>query len=177
MLAALLVFLAPARTRKAKEVLTLAFTFLNLLVAVSFFKTDAVFSLPWAKFGMEFSLRLYQFSAFLLCATAGFAFLITLYCLSFMQGRPNTKQFYGYLLISLSFANGALLANNLIVLLFFWEGLLLTLFGMIAIGHKGAFKTATKAFVIVGISDLCLMAGIALTARLAGTLTISDIHL
>ena len=60
-------------------------------------------------------------------------------------------------------------------MLFFWEGLLLTLFGLIAMGGKEAFKTATKAFIIVGISDLCLMTGIGITGYLTGTLTISRI--
>ena len=71
---------------------------------------------------------------------------------------------------------GPFLADNLVLMLFFWEGLLLTLFGLIAIGGKEAFKTATKAFIIVGISDLCLMVGIGLTGYLAKTLTISQIN-
>jgi NADH-quinone oxidoreductase subunit L len=74
-------------------------------------------------------------------------------------------------------ANGAVLADNLILLLFFWEGLLLTQFGMIAIGGRDAFRAATKAFIIIGITDLCLMIGIALTGHLAGTMTMSKIHL
>ena len=44
-------------------------------------------------------------------------------------------------------------------------------------GGKKAFRTATKAFVIIAISDLCLMAGIALTGYLAKTLVISEINL
>ena len=40
----------------------------------------------------------------------------------------------------LGFVNGAVLADNLVVLLFFWEGLLLTLFGMIAIGRPGRLE-------------------------------------
>ncbi len=175
-IAAAAVFVVPKKIRWAKETIAIIFTFANLLLAASLFKTEYALAFPWARFGIEFSLRLYHFSAFLLLAAAGFGFLITLYSLAFMHEKRNTNQFYAYLLLSLSFVNGALLANNLIVLLFFWEGLLLTLFGMIAIGHKGAFKTATKAFVIVGISDLCMMLGIALTAHLARTLTISDIH-
>ena len=72
--------------------------------------------------------------------------------------------------------NGAVLADNLVLMLFFWEGLLGTLFGLIAIGGKESFKTATKAFIIVGISDLCFMVGIGLTGYLAKTLTISQIN-
>ncbi len=54
----------------------------------------------------------------------------------------------------------------------------MTVFGMIAIGGgQNAFKTAIKAFIIVGISDLCMMIGIGLTGHLAGTMTISQISL
>ena len=80
-------------------------------------------------------------------------------------------------MITLGMVNGAVLADHLIVLLFFWEGLLLTLFGMIAIGSPGAFKTAFKAFVIVGVTDVCMMLGIALAGKAAGTLVMSKIHL
>ena len=73
--------------------------------------------------------------------------------------------------------NGAVIANNLIVMLFFWAGLLVTLFAMIIIGNKDAFKTAVKAVVLVGVSDLCLMIGIGLTSHLSGTLTMSSIKL
>ena len=51
--------------------------------------------------------------------------------------RSLNNQFYAYLLLSLALANGAVLADNLVLMLFFWEGLLLTLFGMIIIGHRG----------------------------------------
>jgi NADH-quinone oxidoreductase subunit L len=94
-----------------------------------------------------------------------------------MRNKPHLNQFYCYLLITVAMANGAVLADNLVLMLFFWEGLLLTLFGMIAIGGKEAFKTAIKAFIIVGISDLCMMIGIGLTGYLAGTMTLSRIHL
>ncbi len=73
--------------------------------------------------------------------------------------------------------NGAVLANNLVVLLFFWEGILATLFAMILLGREGAYKTSVKAVVLVGLSDLCMMLGIGLTAHLAGTLAMDQIHL
>jgi len=62
-------------------------------------------------------------------------------------------------------------------MLFFWEGTLLTLYGLIAIGGKDAFRTAIKAFIICGITDLCMMLGIGLTGYLAGTMNISAISL
>lgn len=121
--------------------------------------------------------RLDHFSLFIFAAITGFTVLATLYSLVFMKGKENVWQFYSYVLLTFILASGAVLANNLILFLFFWEGLLLTLFGLIFIGRKEAYKTAIKAVVIVGISDLCLLFGIVLTAYLAGTFTLSNISL
>lgn len=161
-----------------REVVTLLAAAANLFIAASLFKSGpATYNLGWQFFGIEFSLRLYHFSAFILLAIALFGFLTALYCAVFMRGKKYLSQFYACLLVTLALAGGAVLADNLVLLLFFWEGLLLTLLVMIAIGRQGAFKTAIKAFIIVGIADLCLMAGIAFLGRLAGTLAISKISL
>lgn len=176
-IAAILVLLAPKGQGKIKGFLALAATFINMALAIFLYSKNATYTIPWAGFGMDFSLRLYHFSGFIIAAAAVFGFLIALYSTIFMKGKNSYTQFYAYLLISLSFVNGAVLADNLVLMLFFWEGLLLTMFGMIAIGRREAFGTATKAFTIVGMSDLCMMVGIALTAYLAGTLTISKINL
>ncbi|MCX5681372.1 MAG: NADH-quinone oxidoreductase subunit L, partial [Candidatus Omnitrophica bacterium] len=173
----LLAFIMPQAWRGAKEGMTLLATLLNLALAVFLFKQNLTLSLPWAGFGMDFALRLYHFSAFIILATAGFGILIALYSCAFMREKKYVNQFYSYFLISIAFVNGAVLADNLVMMLFFWGGLLLTLFGMIAIGRKEAFKSAIKAFIIVGIADVCLMIGIALTGHLANTLVISKINL
>jgi len=165
------------RFRLIIEAVALCATLANLLIAIALFKSNLSFSVPWAGLGLDFSLRIYHFSAFIILSAAVFAFLITLYSIVFMRDKPCLNQFYGYFLITLGLASGAVLADNLVIMLFFWEGLLLTLFGMIAIGNKNAFKTATKAFIIVGIADLCFMLGIGLTGHLAGTLAMSQINL
>jgi len=177
LVAGILVFVALKKFRIFGEAILLATTFVGLLAAIGLFKSKLIFSLPWVGFGLEFSLRLYHFSAFILLAVAGFAFLLALYSLVFMRDKPAANQFYLYFLLTVAFTNGAVLADNLVLLLFFWEGLLLTLFGMIYVGHPEAFKTATKAFIIVGITDLCMMLGVILTGYLAKTLTMSQIHI
>ncbi|HAZ18969.1 MAG TPA: proton-conducting membrane transporter, partial [Clostridiales bacterium] len=65
-----------------------------------------------------------------------------------------------YLYISLGMINGALMADHLGILLFFWEGLLCTLFGMLLIGNRDHPKAAMKALTISGLADLLLMLGI-----------------
>ncbi|MCX7006085.1 MAG: proton-conducting transporter membrane subunit [Kiritimatiellaeota bacterium] len=150
----------------------------NLVVAIKLFMAPAhAVHIPWTSWGLDFTLRLYPFSAFIVLAAAGFALAITLYSLPFMAKREHSGLFYFQLLLSVAFANGAALADNLILLLFFWEGLLITLYGLIAIGRPGAWKSAMKALVLVGVSDVCMMFGIALAGHYAGTMQISKMHL
>lgn len=150
-----------------RSFLTLAATAANLALAIWAFGREATVNAPWVGPAMEFSLRLYHFSGFILLAAAGFSLLVVLYATAFMKNHPRSNQFMAYLLFSMTLVNGATLADNLVVMLFFWEGLLATLLGLIAIGREGAFRTATKAFILVGVSDVCMMAGIAITGYLA----------
>ncbi|MGA2775250.1 MAG: proton-conducting transporter membrane subunit [Candidatus Omnitrophota bacterium] len=175
--AALTVIFLPKNSRSFQGSLTFVAAAFNFVLTAKLFNKELLFNLPWLGKGMDFSLRLYQFSGFIMLSAGFFALLISLYSLSFLRDKNYAKHFYAYFLVTLAFVNGALLSDNLILLLFFWEGLLLTLFGMIAITKPESFKTATKAFIIVGITDLCLMSGIALAWFLSGTLTISKIHL
>lgn len=177
LVAGLLVLITPKHWRGVKEAIVLAATLIALIIGVMLFNREIMVNLPWAGFGLDLSFRLYHFSAFILLSVAAFGVLIALYSTVFMADRPFAEQFFAYLLFTIALANGTLLANNLILFLFFWEGLLLTMFGMIIIGRPGAFKTAIKAFVIIGITDLCLLFGIALTGLLAGTFTMSQINL
>ena len=176
-IAGLLIFAMPKSIRKATGFFSLLITLADLVFAILLFKKDIMYSIPWAGFGIEFSLRLDNFSSFIILAIGVFCFLITLYSVTFMKNKNNSSQFFAYLLISLAMTNGAVIANNLVVMLFFWEGLLVTIFAMIAIGNKAAFKTAVKALVLVGVSDLCLMVGIGLTGHLSGTLMMSSVNL
>jgi len=173
------VFFLPKNTRNLQNCcrgIALLAPAINFLIAVFLFNREISYRIPWAGFGMDFAVRLDHFSGFIILAAAFFSLLVAVYSLKFLKDNIS-NYFYAYLLATLSLVNAAALADNLVMLLFFWEGLLLTLFGMINLGGRPAFKTATKAFVIAAISDLCLMAGIALTGYLAKTLVISEINL
>lgn len=174
---AALIFAFPKRMRGLAEQIAVLATLVNLVITITLFKNNLAFSFPWLGENIEFSLRLYNFSAFIILAVAGFSFLVSLYSTTALRNKNYANHFFAYLLISLAFVNGAVLANNLLLMLFFWEGLLVTIFTIIAIGNKQAFKSATKALIIIGVTDLCMMLGIALTGNLANTLTISKINL
>jgi NADH-quinone oxidoreductase subunit L len=177
LLTGIVMFFIPEGLRRIKESLAVFSTFIGLILSIYLFKFSFIYKIPWISQGMDFSLRLYHFSAFMILATWVFAFLICLYSTVFMRGKNFLNQFYAYFLIIVAFANGAFLANNLLLLLFFWEGILGLLFCMIAIGGKEAYKAATKAFIISGIGDLCMMLGIVLVGHISGTLVISNINL
>ena len=167
----------PRRMRAASRIFALAASVLDLLLAGVLLGKNFSFAVPWLGQGLDFSLRLDLFSGSIVFAAAFLAFLTVLYSVSFMRDRESPAQFYAYLLFSLALVNGALLADNLVLLLFFWEALLLVLFGFIRIGHAQSWRTAIKAFIITGVADLCMMIGIVIAARLSGTLAISKILL
>jgi NADH:ubiquinone oxidoreductase subunit 5 (subunit L)/multisubunit Na+/H+ antiporter MnhA subunit len=180
-----LVFLGEARGVLAKEGSRLMVACVALLAFLSL-AASAVINLPLnyllhafghAELGLGILFRLDHFSVFIAGAILAFAALVAIYSLVFMKGKESAGQFWLYLLLTVVMSVGAVLANNLILFLFCWEGLLLTQFGLIAIGGRDSFKTAVKAFVIVGVTDLCLMAGLAMTGFLAGTFVMSEISL
>jgi formate hydrogenlyase subunit 3/multisubunit Na+/H+ antiporter MnhD subunit len=173
----LLCLVVPDRVRLGKEALAALAAGANLALAIFLYGQRAELSYPWAPaWGLDFSFRLYQFSGFILLAAAGFGLLIALYSFSFMKGKKRRNQYYAYLLITLAQVNGAVLADNLAVMLVFWESLLLTLFGFIAIGRDGSIRTAVKAFVIAGVTDLCMMLGIAILWGTTKSLAMSTMH-
>jgi formate hydrogenlyase subunit 3/multisubunit Na+/H+ antiporter MnhD subunit len=149
----------------------------QVALAVFLFPRDASWSLPWLGFGIDLALKLSRMSAFILLAIAGFSLLVSLYATVSLGPSVKARQFFAWLLITVSLASGAALADNLVLLLVFWEGLLLTLFGMIATGAARPYGTAVKAFIIVGATDLAMMLGVMLTAKASGSLSMSAIHL
>ena len=176
-LAALVTLAIPRSGRLVRDTFVLLAALLNLVIAMRLFGREATFAADWGGYGMDFTLRLYAFSGFILLAAAGFGLLTGLYGVPFLKEHRHAGQYHAYFLLTLAFSNGAALADNLVAFLFFWEGLLGMLFGMIVIGRPGAIKTAVKAFVIVGVTDLCLMLGICLASWQAGTWSMSQMHL
>jgi len=170
---AIAILCVPVRIKLLRETLSVAGMAANLAIAIVLSGKEITLSLPWAVGSFDLSLRLYSFNSFIMIAAAALGFLITLYSASSMYNKSYSRLFHAYILLSFGLVNGALLSNNLIAMLFFWEGLLLTLFAMIAVGNKNAFRTATKAFLIVGVCDLFMMIGMALVGNIAGTFIIS----
>ena len=176
LLAAVLLAL-PSRVRLVREVLAVAGSAGLLGLAFALFAGgDLSLSLPWLGMGIDFDLRLYQFSKFILLALGGFLFLIALFSTSKMKSDPKAREYYGYVFLAAAMANGAVLADNFVPLVFFWEGLLVTIYGLITIGRKATSNpTAVKAFVISGFCDFCMILGIGILWTITGTLKMSAV--
>lgn len=150
---------------------------LNFGLVAATFGQESTVDLPWFGSAFDLSLRVYHTSSVVTSAAGFFGLLVTLFSLEAMKGHRGERLHYALMLLTLGLVNGAVFANSLFVLLFFWEALLATTYGMIAIGSENAYRTATKAFIIQGIGDLCFMMGIALVWMQTKTLILTSIHL
>jgi NADH-quinone oxidoreductase subunit L len=175
-LAAVLLLL-PRTLRLLRDVLAVAGAAALVYAAFALFAVkDLRYTVSWLGQGIDFDLRLYHFSSFILIALAGFLVLIALYTTVKMKDAPRGREFMAYIFLTAAFANGAALANNFVPLVFFWEGLLVTLYGLITIGGRPTSgRTAVKALLISGFCDFCLILGIGLLWSVSGTATMSEI--
>jgi formate hydrogenlyase subunit 3/multisubunit Na+/H+ antiporter MnhD subunit len=153
-----------------------------LLRAIALFGAgDIAYAVPLFKLGgslpFDFTLRLYSFSAFVLLFMAIFAVLSILYSLGYLWGKDKSSAYYSFVLWSLGAAAGVVLADNLLILLMFWELLTVFLFFLANMGGKGHEKSAAKAFTILGFSDAAMLLGVILVWVQAGTLTISELSI
>ncbi|PIU18833.1 MAG: proton-conducting membrane transporter, partial [Elusimicrobia bacterium CG08_land_8_20_14_0_20_59_10] len=183
-LASALVLLVPAgRTRYFKEALSTLASAVTLLVAAAIFITrPEALSLPWLNEAVLFTLKADGLSAFVLLAVALASTAVSLYSFSYPKlsvgsGENSPKWFFFNLLMTQAFAAGAVLADNMVAMLFFWEGLLVFLYTFIALSQNthAARRTAMKAFLINAATDLCLLTGITITGYIAGTMSMAEI--
>ncbi len=116
------------KTRWITSLVAVAATAVEVALAVILFPADQSLTIPWLGFGIELSLKLSRMSAFFLLAIAGFAFLVVpVRKLVHEPARPPARSFFAWMLFTVALASGAVLADNLVLLLVFWGGLLLTL--------------------------------------------------
>jgi formate hydrogenlyase subunit 3/multisubunit Na+/H+ antiporter MnhD subunit len=122
----------------------------------------------FAAAGVPVGFRLDSLSGFIILFVALFAVLVLIFSFRYMRGRQETRGYFFFVMLGLSCSVGVLLAANLVVMVFFWGLLLIVLYGLLAAGKEGSDKVATKALVIVGLSDFLMLLGIVLVATRYG---------
>ncbi|MEI1279708.1 NADH-quinone oxidoreductase subunit L [Leptospira venezuelensis] len=130
-------------------------------------------------FKADLAYQVDQLSLFMALIITGIGSLIHLYSIGYMKGNPSIGRFFSYLNLFVFFMLHLVLAENLVVLFFGWEGVGLCSYLLIGFDtHKeNAAQASIKAFVTNRIADLAMIGGIALTYWLAGSvsfITISE---
>ena len=106
-----------------------------------------------------------------------FGFLFALYSLSYITKEKAIKSYYSYYIITLGSAFGAALSDNLIIFIFFWGILGLTLYKLIKGYDDESTSAAKKTFILIGASDSILIFGIGILWQLTGSFNISEINI
>jgi len=119
--------------------------------------------LPWL------SLRLDALSGFILLGVAVFGLLISIFSIGFLKGRDCHRRYFTWFLWTLGVSCGAVLANELLLLLVCWGFLGLALYMMIGIAGPDAAGAARKSLMVIGGSDALLLFGIVLYWQITGS--------
>ncbi|HOK80845.1 MAG TPA: proton-conducting transporter membrane subunit [bacterium] len=162
-------FCIPDSLRKLRNAIALLSGIVLIWIASLIYRAgDITYISPWFISTINFSLKSAALGKFIMLWISIFSFLITLYVTEKMTSE-RLREFTAYLLITTGLACGAVLANSFVLLLFFWEGLLVTLYLFILLGGEHSFRTALKAFVLVGLCDFCLILGTAIYWKITGS--------
>jgi len=167
--------LIPEKVRGVREALSLAATIACFIMSILIFAgRELVFVRDWIpQLGINFSLRAYPLSSFILIFIYLFGLLTSFYSLRFMWGKKRLREYYAYILFTVGASAGAVLSNNLIIFLIFWGVTLLMLYGLLSFGKS---KVAAKGLYTIGVSDFCLLLGIVFIWQITGTFNMSNIY-
>lgn len=160
-----------------RTLVTAAAGIINLIFgcALYFAKSQITDTVKMTGFGLDIEILTDEFSSLFIFLTAAAFSVIGIYCSAWLNGKKYAGLFMFYLFISLAMINGAFMCDSLGAMLFFWEGLLCTLFGMLLINNRENYKSAVKALTLSGIADLLMMLGIIITAYIGGSSNMSGL--
>lgn len=162
----LIVRIIPDVMKGVKEGLSLIVALLTFWFTIDLFR-QGFMETRWYGFTI---FRLDTLSSFILLWVGFFGVAMILYSAGFMKGKKiNFKAYYGYMLMTLGAGYGAVLANDMIVLLVFWGFLALTLYLLINVAGPKAAAAAKKTMVVVGGTDALLVLGVAIVWMMTGS--------
>jgi len=177
------VFLGPLlRERTAWVAVATALAALACVVGVAIGHTpgsQVSVSMPWVpSLGLELSFLVDGLSIFFAFVVTGMGVLVMLYGRGYMDAHAeNHGRFYAYLLLFMGAMVGTVMAGNLLLLFVFWELTGLTSFLLIGFlhGKEKSRAGARMALLVTGGTALVMLAGVALSAEVWGTLDLVEI--
>ncbi|MDP2333570.1 MAG: proton-conducting transporter membrane subunit, partial [Reyranella sp.] len=124
-----------------------------------------VFRQPWlTEWGIDLSLRLDGLGLLFAMLILGIGMLIVLYAAYYLPIEDRLGRFYALLIAFAGGMLGVVLAENMLLLLLFWEITSLTSFLLIAYKHEAHDSriSARMALAVTGGGGLALLAGLLL---------------
>jgi len=109
-----------------------------------------------------------------------FGVLGVLYSWRYRKGEPGNNLYYGLMLWTLVTSDLALLSNNLLFFVIFWEFSTLLLFGLVNTGHrnrKAAARAGARTFAVLGFSEAALLLGVIIIWTQFGTLSMKSLSI
>ena len=183
-IAGILLFLVPEKIRKIKGIITttlsgivLIFSWLLFISETKIITYSSLFSDIFEGSGSFLNYHTDHLSRMVVLFIGLFALLISFYSISYMKKEKKIPHFFAYFLITLGCANGAVLANNLILFITFWGILGMTLYLMIRGTDEAGSSAAKKTLILIGASDGLMIMGIGIIWQVSGTFMISELSI
>ena len=173
---ALVVALLPASSRRTAAWLSGAVALIGLALVLAL--APAVFAgevpswvKPWVPaLGLNFGFRLDGLAWLFALLIVGIGALIVLYAAWYLDPADPGPRFFSFLLLFMGAMLGVVLAENLVLMVVFWE--LTSLSSFLLIGYwrdkSEAREGARMALAITAAGGLCLLAGALLLGHIAG---------
>ncbi len=126
---------------------------------------------------LNIAFRLDGLSLLFAILILGIGLLVILYARYYLYDADQSGRFYAYLLLFMASMIGVVLANNLLLLWFFWELTSISSFLLIAYWHhrSDARKGARMALTITGAGGLALLGGFILIGQTVGSYDIDQV--
>ncbi|WP_157073807.1 monovalent cation/H+ antiporter subunit A [Sphingomonas soli] len=169
--------LLPSRARDAAGLLAGAVPLAGAIIAAMLYAEAsggqlARTELEWLpSLGLNLVLRLDGLAWVFAFVILAVGFLVVLYARYYMSPEDPVPRFFSFLLAFMGSMLGLVLSGNLIQIAFFWE--MTSLFSFLLIGYwhqnQSARDAARMALIVTGTGGLCLLLGLLLIGKIAGS--------
>lgn len=144
---------------------------------------DGIYIEPWwtwlsiGDFSPSMTLHLDGLSLTLLGIVTGVGFLIHLFASWYMRGEEGYARFFAYMNLFIASMLVLVLADDLVMLFFGWEGVGLCSYLLIGFYYRNPDNgaAAMKAFIVTRVGDVLMLIGLFILFREFGTLHIQSI--
>jgi formate hydrogenlyase subunit 3/multisubunit Na+/H+ antiporter MnhD subunit len=164
--AGILAMLLPRRLRALRSAVGLLGTLGALLTGVVLLgarESVAYGGILLGPLDLDLAFRADGFSSWAAAFVGLMGFLTSLYSFGWFRGRGGAPGRYdAYVLLATAGAAGAVLADNQLLLVIFWDLVSLMLFLLVATGREDGAPAAAKTFTILGLGDMALLLAVVL---------------